>query len=105
MEKELRTLIHRGRPIGPRFLRYRTKEETAAMTEQELILFFEDLHRHPELGMEETRTTEKIRQALTAAAIEIYPSGLPTGLIAVIRGNRPGSFAVSGAWSKHMLRR
>ena len=60
------------------------------MTDRQLIDFFEDLHRHPELGMEETRTTEKIRQALTAAGIEIYPSGLPTGLIAVIRGNRPG---------------
>ena len=60
------------------------------MTDRQLIDFFEDLHRHPELGMEETRTTEKIRQALTAAGIEIYPSGLPTGLIAVIRGQHPG---------------
>ncbi len=60
------------------------------MTEGELIAFFEDLHRHPELGTEEVRTTALLRKALTEAGIPVYPSGLPTGLIAVIRGDLPG---------------
>lgn len=60
------------------------------MTEQELIAFFKDLHRHPELGLKEERTTAKVREALEGAGIEIHPSGLDTGLIAVIRGSKPG---------------
>ena len=60
------------------------------MTEQQLIAFFQDLHRHPELGYEETRTTQKVRQALEQAGIDLLPSGLRTGLIAVIRGKKPG---------------
>ena len=60
------------------------------MTEQELTAFFEDLHRHPELALEEVRTTALLRKALTEAGIAVYPSGLPTGLIAVIKGALPG---------------
>lgn len=60
------------------------------MTERELTAFFEDLHRHPELGLEEVRTTALLRKALTEAGIAVYPSGLPTGLIAVIQGALPG---------------
>ena len=60
------------------------------MTERELTAFFEDLHRHPELAMEEERTTALVRKALEEAGVKVYPSGLPTGLIAVIRGALPG---------------
>lgn len=60
------------------------------MTEQQLIAFFQDLHRHPELARQETRTTRKVRQALEEAGVEILPSGMETGLIAVIRGKKPG---------------
>ena len=60
------------------------------MTEGELIAFFEDLHRHPELALEEERTTALLRNALEEAGIAVYPSGLPTGLIAVIKGALPG---------------
>ena len=60
------------------------------MTEQELIVLFEDLHRHPELGLEEVRTTALLRKALEEAGVQVYPSGLPTGLIAVIEGALPG---------------
>lgn len=60
------------------------------MTEKQLIAFFEDLHRHPELGNQEVRTTKKIREALQDRGIEILDPGLGTGLVAVIRGKRPG---------------
>lgn len=60
------------------------------MTERELTAFFEDLHRYPELGLEEVRTTALLRKALEEAGIAVYPSGLPTGLIAVIEGALPG---------------
>ncbi len=60
------------------------------MTQQELIAFFEDVHRHPELAFREERTTAKVKEALERAGIEAHPSGLATGLIAVIRGAGPG---------------
>ena len=60
------------------------------MNEQQLTAFFEDLHRHPELAMRETRTAGKIREALAAAGVELLPCSLPTGTIAVIHGAKPG---------------
>ena len=60
------------------------------MTEQALISFFEDLHRHPELGQQEFRTTEKLLALLHGAGIETVPSGLETGAIAIIRGKKSG---------------
>lgn len=60
------------------------------MTERELTAFFEDLHRHPELALKEERTTAKVKEALEGAEIEIHACGMETGLIAIVRGSRPG---------------
>lgn len=60
------------------------------MTEQQLVSFFQDLHRHPELGSQEFRTTQHVREALTQQGIPLLDTGLPTGLIAEIRGAKPG---------------
>ena len=60
------------------------------MNEQWLKEFFKDLHAHPELGWEEYRTTARIRQALEEHQVELLETGTETGLIAVIRGGRPG---------------
>ena len=60
------------------------------MIERELTAFFEDLHQHPELALKEERTTAKLKEALEGAGIEIHPCGMETGLIAVIRGGKPG---------------
>ena len=60
------------------------------ITEQEILAFFQDLHQHPELGLEEFRTTEKVREQLRAAGVPLLDTGLPTGLIAEIRGAKPG---------------
>lgn len=48
---------------------------------EELIDFRRDLHRHPELGFEEFRTTEKICEKLEEYGIE-YRRISPTGVIA-----------------------
>ena len=60
------------------------------MTERELTAFFRDLHSHPELGLREFRTAEKLREALTGMGIELPETGVPTGIVAVIRGAKPG---------------
>ncbi len=58
---------------------------------EKLIEWFEWFHRHPELSYEEYKTTEKIKELLTEAGVEILPYELETGLIAVVRGQKPGA--------------
>lgn len=58
--------------------------------ERELISLFQWLHEHPELAFEEVQTTAKLREILTAEGVEILDNSLKTGLIARIRGKRPG---------------
>ena len=49
-----------------------------------------DFHRHPELGLEEYRTKEKIIQRLKEMEIE-YEEGIAcTGIVGIIRGAFPG---------------
>lgn len=59
--------------------------------ERKLTEYFEWFHRHPELSYEEYETTAKIRELLEKEGIEILPCRLETGVIAVVRGERPGS--------------
>ena len=54
------------------------------ISENELIDFFRDVHAHPELGFEETRTTQKLLDALNAHGIAVLPTGLASGIIAVL---------------------
>lgn len=58
--------------------------------QKKLEEMFEWFHRNPELSYEEYRTTERIRQLLTDAGVEILPLPLETGLVAVIRGEQEG---------------
>ena len=62
-----------------------------AELEKELREAFCWFHENPELAYEEVRTTEKIREVLTAHGIEILPYKLETGLVAVIRGEKEGA--------------
>lgn len=52
--------------------------------------FFMELHQHPELSYEEYETTGKIKQMLKEEGIEILPLELKTGVVAIIRGEKPG---------------
>lgn len=56
----------------------------------QLIEFRRDFHRHPEVSFKEYRTTERITNVLNAAGIEIVPWGGETGVVALLKGNRPG---------------
>ena len=55
----------------------------------ELIAFRRDLHRHPELGRQEFRTTEKVRSRLAEAGLSprVLPNG--TGLVCDIGPDDP----------------
>ena len=50
----------------------------------------DDLHRHPELSFQEVRTTALLKEKLTALGLELIDLGMDTGVVALLRGNRPG---------------
>lgn len=54
-----------------------------------MIAFRRDLHAHPELPFEEVRTTKRIAEELGKIGIE-YRLTEPTGIIADIKGGKPG---------------
>ena len=57
----------------------------------ELTAFRRDLHAHPEIGMAEFRTAEKVATALEALGIEVHRGVGGTGVVGVLRngsGNR-----------------
>lgn len=58
------------------------------MTSNDWISVFKWFHGHPELGFQETATTNKIREILETEGIEIISTDLSTGLVAVIRGKQ-----------------
>ena len=57
--------------------------------QQDMAAFREDIHAHPEIGNQERRTADKIRNALNALDIEVIPV-LDTGTIGVLQGGEPG---------------
>lgn len=56
---------------------------------QEMVSIRRDLHRHPELGLCEVRTSQIIRDYLTGLGLEVRRC-TDTGVIGVLRGNKPG---------------
>ena len=49
-----------------------------------------DFHRHPELPMQEFRTSQKVKEFLEAEGIQMLPLNTPTSVAAVIRGGKSG---------------
>lgn len=61
-------------------------------------------HRHPELSLEEVRTTADIAAELDALGIP-YERPLPTGLVATLAGTAPDAYAPDGAPRRRILLR
>ena len=55
-----------------------------------LVALRRDFHRHPELSFEERRTAEIIAERLHAAKLEVRTGLGRTGVVGVLRGDRPG---------------
>lgn len=55
-----------------------------------LIELRRDLHRHPELGFAEHRTAALVAERLHRAGLEVTTGIAGTGVIGVLRGDRPG---------------
>jgi amidohydrolase len=65
---------------------------TAAAVAQEssLVALRHDLHRHPELSGAETRTARLVAERLRALGFEVRTGVGGHGVVAVLRGGRPG---------------
>jgi metal-dependent amidase/aminoacylase/carboxypeptidase family protein len=78
--------------------------ETGAMTHPvvdgvrafhaELAAIRQDIHAHPELGMEEVRTAALVARELRALGIEVTEGVGRLGVVGTIRGTRPGNRAI-----------
>ena len=63
--------------------------------EADLVEIFEDLHAHPEIGFEETRTSAIVAEKLQSYGIEEIHTGIGgTGIVALIRGKGQGNRCV-----------
>ena len=60
----------------------------------ELTILRQDIHAHPELGMEETRTAALVASKLREWGIEVTEGVGKTGVVGTIRGRRPGNRAI-----------
>jgi amidohydrolase len=63
--------------------------------EAELIAIRHDLHRHPELGFEESRTAAVVARTLRGWGIEVAEGIARTGVVGTIRGARGGGGAIA----------
>ncbi|MCO7127541.1 M20 family metallopeptidase [Sporolactobacillus shoreicorticis] len=56
----------------------------------QLTMWRRDLHQHPELAFEEHRTSEKVARFLRSLNLEINGPLAETGMVALLKGKRPG---------------
>src|SRR5262245_16807698 len=73
-------------------MRKTTREwsEEIGRRQDSLVALRRDFHRHPELSFEERRTAEIIAERLHAAKLEVRTGLAGTGVVGILRGDRPG---------------
>jgi hippurate hydrolase len=62
--------------------------------EPELIAIRQDIHRHPEVGFEETRTAALVAERLRAWGLDVTEGIARTGVVATLKGKLPGQRAI-----------
>ena len=68
--------------------------DAIAAAHPELTAIRRDIHAHPELGMQETRTAALVAAKLKEWGIEVTEGVGNTGVVGTIRGTRPGQRAI-----------
>lgn len=61
----------------------------------EIIEIRRDIHRHPEIGRKEFRTTALIKEKLQEYGVDEIKSLMPTGAVALIRGEREADVCIA----------
>lgn len=66
-------------------------EQRARAIEDKLIAWRRDIHQHPELGNQETRTAKLVADHLRALGMDVKTGVAGTGVVAVLKGGKPGA--------------
>ena len=64
--------------------------QRAAQIEDKLIAWRRDIHEHPELGEQETRTAALVAEHLRKLGLEVKTGVANTGVVALLKGGKPG---------------
>ena len=62
----------------------------AAAENSKVVAWRRDLHEHPELGNEETRTAAMVATLLKGWGLEVKTGVARTGVVAILKGGKPG---------------
>lgn len=62
----------------------------AAAVEQKLIKWRRDIHQHPELSEQETRTSKLVADHLRKLGLEVHTGIARTGVVGILKGGKPG---------------
>jgi amidohydrolase len=65
-------------------------DRLAAAVNPKVVAWRRDIHEHPELGMQETRTAALVAAHLRSLGMEVRTGVGGTGVVGVLRGARPG---------------
>ena len=58
--------------------------------EEKLIAWRRDIHQHPELGDQETRTAALVAKHLRGLGLEVRTGVARTGVVGMLKGGKPG---------------
>lgn len=64
--------------------------QLATQEEPKVLAWRRDIHEHPELGNQETRTAALIAAHLKKLGLEVQTGVARTGVVAILRGGKPG---------------
>ncbi|HMO42990.1 MAG TPA: amidohydrolase [Phenylobacterium sp.] len=70
-------------------------EAAAAALQPKVVAWRRDIHQHPELGNREFRTSALVADHLRALGYEVRTGVAHTGVVAVLKGGRPGPGVVA----------
>src|SRR4051812_10233240 len=62
----------------------------ATAVEEKLIAWRRDIHQHPELGDQETRTSKLVAEHLRGLKLDVRTGVARTGVVGILKGGKPG---------------
>ena len=65
-------------------------DRRAKLVEPKVVAWRRDIHQHPELGNSEVRTAKLVADHLRSLGLEVRTGVAKTGVVATLRGGRPG---------------
>ncbi len=63
----------------------------AAQVEPQMIAWRRDIHQHPELGEQETRTAKLVAEHLKKLGMDVHTGVGRTGVVGILQGGKPGA--------------